>query len=83
MMPNPSELHRLEVEARNEEYKKLEQSHNSLCTTAADVHRLVDLKVKIKTGHLSKSTKEYLLGVVRSIEKRLGIESKNYNSGEF
>lgn len=82
-MPNPNELHRLEVEARNEEYKKLEQSHNTLCTTAADVNRLVDLKVKIKTGYLSKSTKESLLGEVRAIEARLGIEGKNYNSGEF
>lgn len=82
-MPNPNEMHRLEVEARNEEYKKLEQSHNTLCTTAADVTRLVDLKVKIKTGYLSKSTKEALLGEVRSIEKRLGIDSKNYNSNDF
>lgn len=82
-MPNPNEMHRLEIESHNEEYRKLEQSHNTLCTTAADVSRLVDLKVKIKTGYLSKSTKESLLKEVYAIEKRLGIDSKNYNSGEF
>lgn len=82
-MPNPNEMHRLEVEARNEEYKKLEDSHNTLCTTASDVTRLVALKVKIKTGYLSKGTKSSLLAEIRAIEARLGIEGADYNSGEF
>ena len=76
-LPGPSELY------RSEEYKKLEESRNIVCDTAKDVTRLVALKVQLKDGYFSKHTKSKLLEEVRLIEKRLGIDSKSYNSGEF
>ena len=82
-MPNPSEMHRLEVEARNEEFKKMVQSRNTVCDTAADVTRLVTLKIKIKTEYLSKYSKQAILSEIRSLEKRLGIDGTSYNSEAF
>jgi hypothetical protein len=81
-MPNPSELQRQFEEQqesfvanRNQEYRKLEER--------SDIDRLVALKVKIKTGYLSKSTKESLLADIRALEHGLGIAGDNYNSEEF
>lgn len=82
-MPGPSEMYRQDTEQRNKEYKKMEVSRNTVGDTAKDVTRLVALKVQIKTAYLSKSTKEALLAEVRAIERRLGIDSKAYSSGEF
>lgn len=76
-------MHRLEVEARNTEYAKLAESRNFNASDVADVRRLVDLKVKIKTGYLSKSTKQAFLNEVRTLEARLGIKGDEYNSSAF
>ena len=85
-MPNPSELQRQVeewVESRNQEYRKMEESHTLTNQQALLVKEMVNIKDTIKNAYLSKSTKSGLLSQLRSIEAKLGIEGNDYNSGEF
>ena len=61
----------------------MEQSLSLTNSQALLVKEMVSIKDTIKHGYLSKGTKENLLSQLRSIEAKLGIESKNYNSEEF
>lgn len=82
MPRNPSEMQRLHeeaVEQRNLEYKKMQDSRNNIALIA----EMNAIKDSIKGSRMSKSDKEALVGRLRSVEKKLGIEGNNYNSSEF
>jgi hypothetical protein len=68
------------IENRNKEYKKMEDSRNLLALSQelADVKRLF-----LNHPLMSKSDKERLLGRMRELEKKLGIEGNDYNSTAF
>lgn len=87
MPRNPSEMQRIHeefVEQRNKEYKKMQDSRNDLSNQPALLrHELQCVKNAIKSNLLSKSSKEAMLGRLRRLEQKLGIEGDNYNSSEF
>lgn len=87
MVRNPSEMQRIHeenVEQRNKEYRKMQDSRNNLSGQPALLkHEYECVKNAIKFGKASKGAKAVLLARLRRLEKRLGIDGANYNSSEF
>lgn len=79
------------IEARNEQYRIFAMSKNELSseiTLGARILALIGkedlegLYSELKNKELPKAVKEALLGYIRHLETKLGVEPKAYNGGD-
>ena len=82
MARSPSEMQRIHkenIEQRNREYRKMEQSR----VTIEQQYAMNEIIKTIKNRRLPKGEKQRLLNEVRNIGARNGFDVPGYNSSEF
>ena len=82
MARSPSEMQRIHkenIEQRNREYRKMEQSR----VTIEQQYAMNEIIKTIKNRRLPKGEKQRLLNEVRNIAARNGFDVPGYNSSEF